>query len=57
MLSNRQTDTHTYTDPTTVTLAAHARRWLISYIYLYIILAVVAMKVGTYVQGYINNTP
>ena len=29
MLSNRQTDTHT--DPTTVTLAAHARRGLTRY--------------------------
>ena len=27
--SNRQTDTHTQTNPTTVTLAAHARRGLI----------------------------
>ena len=33
MLSNRQTDTHT--DPTTVTLAAHARRGLISGTYVY----------------------
>ena len=31
MTSNRQTHTHTRTDPSTVTLAAHARRGLIMY--------------------------